>query len=213
MKTAFLFYELAYINRRPHFLCLLTAALIQEPRRQEIKSKMKYANVIISVRECLWQKAINFLSGSWHFNICITCYLQMIFSVCFAIPIDRVLFSFPLHLVIFLNFPCLKSSNSLWLKFHWEKLSEIHVVCLMEKIITRQTKQSMTLVTRESDCQHKSAKGSACSLSYLLTQSLTHMHTHTHTHTHTHRDTCMHTRTDVRTNMNTHTTNRSQQRV
>lgn len=28
--------------------------------RQQIKSKMKYANVIIFIRECLWQKAINF---------------------------------------------------------------------------------------------------------------------------------------------------------
>lgn len=34
--------------------------------------------------------------------------------------------------------------NGLWLKFHSEKLSEIHVVYLMEKIIARQMKQSMT---------------------------------------------------------------------
>lgn len=36
----------------------------QESPRQQIKSKMKYANVIIFIRECLWQKAINFSSAS-----------------------------------------------------------------------------------------------------------------------------------------------------
>ena len=40
--------------------------------------------------------------------------------------------------------PCLGRINGPWLKFHSQKLSEICVVCLMEKIITRQVKQSMT---------------------------------------------------------------------
>lgn len=80
----------------------------QESQRQQIKSKMKYANVIIFIRECLWQKAINFSPASWHFNICITCFLQMIIFV-FSISVDRALFSFPVRLVIFLNFLCLKS--------------------------------------------------------------------------------------------------------
>lgn len=216
MKTAFLFYELAYINRRPNFLCLLTAALIQEPRRQEIKSKMKYANVITSVRECLWQKAINFLSGSWHFNICITCYLQMIFCVCFAIPIDRVLFSFPLHLVIFLNFPCLKSSNSLWLKFHWEKLSEIHVVCLMEKIITRQMKQSMTHGNQGEWLPTQVSKGVSL-FTLLPTYSVSHASARTHAHTYTQTRACTHTlrnaHTDGCTHKHEHTHNKSESTV
>lgn len=115
----------------------------QESQRQQIKSKMKYANVIIFIRECLWQKAINFPSASWHFNICITCSLQMIIFV-FSICVDRALFSFPLHLVIFPKLSLSEECNGLWLKFHTEKLSEIHVVYLMGKIIARQMKQSMT---------------------------------------------------------------------
>lgn len=39
--------------------------------------------------------------------------------------------------------------NGLWLKFHSEKLSEIHVVYLMGKIIARQMKQSMTHSNQE----------------------------------------------------------------
>lgn len=39
--------------------------------------------------------------------------------------------------------------NGLWLKFHSEKLSEIHVVYLMGKIIARQVKQSMTHSNQE----------------------------------------------------------------
>ena len=115
----------------------------QESPRQQIKSKMKYANVIIFIRECLWQKAINFSSASWHFNICITCFSQMIISV-FSISVDRALFSFPLRLVIFLNFLCLKSVMASDWNFIQKKLSEIHVVYLMEKIIARQMKQSTT---------------------------------------------------------------------
>lgn len=39
--------------------------------------------------------------------------------------------------------------NGLWLKFHSERLSEIHVVYLMGKIIARQMKQSMTHSNQE----------------------------------------------------------------
>lgn len=154
----------------------------QESQRQQIKSKMKYANVIIFIRECLWQKAINFSSASWHFNICITCFSQMIIFV-FSISVDRALFSFPLHLVIFLNFPCLKRCNGLWLKFHSEKLSEIHVVCLMEKIIARQMKQSMTHSNQEEWLQTQvSREVSLLTLSLAAVTYCTHSFTQSFPH-------------------------------
>lgn len=125
--------------------CLLDQELqeSQESPRQQILCKMKYANVIIFIKDRLCQKAINFSAASWHFNICINCFSQMIIFV-FSISLDRALFSFPSRLVIFRNFFLSEDCNGLWLKFHSEKLSEIHVVYLMEKIIARQVKQSMT---------------------------------------------------------------------
>lgn len=72
----------------------------QESLRQQIKSKMKYANVIIFIRECLWQKAINFSSASWHFNICITCFSQKIIF-CFPSPLTEHYFLFNCVLLFF----------------------------------------------------------------------------------------------------------------
>lgn len=117
----------------------------QESSRHQIKSKMKYANVIIFIRECLWQKAINFSSASWHFNIpvCITCSSQMIIFCVFHLCWQSIIF-FSIASCYVSKLSLSEDCNGLWLKFHSEKLSEIHVVYLMEKIIARQMKQSMT---------------------------------------------------------------------
>lgn len=115
----------------------------QESLRQQIKSKMKYANVIIFIRECLWQKAINFSSASWHFNKCITCFSQMIIFCVFHLRWQSIIF-FSIASCYFSKLSLSEECNGLWLKFHSEKLSEIHVVYLMGKIIARQMKQSMT---------------------------------------------------------------------
>lgn len=64
----------------------------QESLRQQIKSKMKYANAIIFIRECLWQKAINFSPASWHFNICITCFSQKIIFCVFHLRWQSIIF-------------------------------------------------------------------------------------------------------------------------
>lgn len=51
---------------------------------------------------------------------------------------------FPIASCYFSKLSLSEECNGLWLKFHSEKLSEIHVVYLMGKIIARQMKQSMT---------------------------------------------------------------------
>lgn len=111
---------------------------------------MKYANVIIFIRECLWQKAINFCCASWHFSIpvCIACFLQMIIFCVFHLRWQSIIF-FSIASCYFSKLSLSEERNGPWLKFHLEKkkknqLSEIHVVYLMGKIIARQMKHSMT---------------------------------------------------------------------
>lgn len=111
---------------------------------------MRYANVIIFIRERLWQKAINFSSASWHFNIpvCITCFSQMIIFCVFHLRWQSIIF-FSIASCYFSKLSLSEERNVLWLKFHSGKkkkkiVSEIQVVYLMGKIIARQMKQSMT---------------------------------------------------------------------
>lgn len=108
---------------------------------------MKYANVIIFIRERLWQKAINFSCASWHYNIpvCITCFSQMIIFCVFHLRWQSIIF-FSIASCYFSKLSLSEERNGLWLKFHSGKkiVSEIQVVYLMGKIIARQMKQSMT---------------------------------------------------------------------
>lgn len=64
--------------------------------------------------------------------------------LCSPSPLTEHYFPFQLRLVVFSKLSLSEGCNGLWLKFHSEKLSEIHVVYLMGKIIARQMKQSMT---------------------------------------------------------------------
>lgn len=113
---------------------------------------MKYANVIIFIRERLWQKAINFSCASWHFSIavCITRSRQMIIFCVFHLRWQSIIF-FSIAPCYFSKLSLSEDRNGPWLKFHLgeekkkkNQLSEIHVVYLMGKIIARQMKQSMT---------------------------------------------------------------------
>lgn len=127
--------------------------------RQQIKSKMKYANAIIFIRECLWQTAINFAPPDPLLCTSTLSHMHHLLGAidnfpAISISVDGVfIFFFNCALLLFETFSVWSSiMDSDWNFIQTnqregeekKQQSEIHVVYLMGKIIARQMKQSMT---------------------------------------------------------------------